>query len=301
MAIPDFQALMLPLLEHLGDGAQHPRKEIAESLADHFGLTDAEKQETVASGGTVINSRTWWALTHLYQAGLLERPARGVFVLSQEGRVALEAKPSSVNMTYLMQYPKYADFRKRKGTKKAPDASDSTKVPASPQDLLDQAVEENHAAVSTELLAKVRQMDPAVFERLVIRLLRSMGYGTSGSLEHTGKSGDAGIDGIISQDPLGLDRIYLQAKRYAADNIVQRPAVQGFVGALMGAQGDRGVFITSSSFSAGAKAEADKVNARLELIDGERLAQLLVGYGVGVQPDTVVTLHRIDEDFFEAL
>jgi restriction system protein len=128
-----------------------------------------------------------------------------------------------------------------------------------------------------------------------------VGYGRSGGVVHSGRSGDAGIDGIISQDPLGLDRIYLQAKRYAPDQSVQRPAIQGFVGALMGAQGDRGVFITTSSFSSGARTEADRVNARIELIDGLRPAELMLRHGVGVQAETTVTLHRLDEDFFESL
>jgi len=170
----------------------------------------------------------------------------------------------------------------------------------SPQDLVSRALLENQAAVEGELLTRALALDPTDFEKLVIRLLEAMGYGRLGTIDHSGKSGDGGIDGIISQDPLGLDRIYLQAKRYT-DKPVDRPFIQGFVGALMGAQGDRGVFLTTSNFTAGARAEAERVNARIVLIDGRRLAELMVRHGVGVQAETVVTLHQVDEDFFETL
>ena len=145
-------------------------------------------------------------------------------------------------------------------------------------------------------------LDPKGFELLVLRLLNAMGYGRNGGLvEHSGRSGDGGIDGIISQDPLGLDRIYLQAKRYAPDQTVSRPTIQGFVGALIGAQGDRGVFLTTGSFTEGARVEADRVNVRIELIDGKRLADLMLRHGVGVQVQTEVTLYDLDEDFFDEL
>lgn len=160
---------------------------------------------------------------------------------------------------------------------------------------------ENRAVVQNELLERALAVSPTEFERLVLHLLESMGYGKSGNLTPTAATGDAGIDGIISQDPLGLDRIYVQAKRYDIERVIHRPTIQAFVGALMGAQGDRGVFITTSSFSQGAKDEAEKVNARIELIDGSRLAQLMLRHGVGVQPESIVTLYQLDEDFFEGL
>jgi restriction system protein len=174
-------------------------------------------------------------------------------------------------------------------------------TPEAPEELIQRAVDENRAAVESEILDKALAVDPATFERLVLRLLEAMGYGKSGRTEHSGKPGDGGIDGIISQDPLGLDRVYMQAKRYARDNVVQRPAIQGFIGALFGAQGDRGVFITTSSFTAGARHEAERVNARIVLIDGDRLAELMVRHGVGVQAESTAVLHRIDEDFFDSL
>ena len=217
----------------------------------------------------------------------------------------LASHPDRVDMSVLRQFPSYVEYRQRSTPEKGADSTaavvPSPVEPASPEDLLAQAVAENRAAVEGELLTRALSLSPTEFERLVVRLLERMGYGRSGAVEHSGRPGDAGIDGIISQDPLGLDRIYVQAKRYATDQVVHRPTIQGFVGALMGAQGDRGVFITTSSFSAGARTEADRVNARIELIDGTRLGQLMVRHGVGVQPETVVTLHQVDEDFFEAL
>lgn len=208
-------------------------------------------------------------------------------------------------MRVLNGFESYREFRSRSTQRDTAGGAPLTAEPdvdaASPQDLLGQAVTENRAAVEGELLKRALALSPAEFERLVVRLLEQMGYGRFGGVEHSGRSGDAGIDGIISQDPLGLDRIYLQAKRYAPDQSVQRPAIQGFVGALMGAQGDRGVFITTSTFSAGARTEAERVNARIELIDGLRLAELMLRHGVGVQAETTVTLHQLDEDFFESL
>jgi len=176
-----------------------------------------------------------------------------------------------------------------------------TIVEATPNDLIEQAVSTNRAAVEGEVLTKALALSPTGFEDLVIRLLERMGYGRAGSVERTSATGDAGVDGIISQDPLGLDRIYVQAKRYAEERSIDRPRIHEFAGALLGRQGDRGVFITTSKFSPGARAEAERINARIELIDGTRLAGLLVTYGVGVQAEQSVTLYRLDEDFFESL
>jgi restriction system protein len=304
--IPDFQSMMRPLLEELSDGSTRRTRELVQALSDRFGLTEEEREALLPSGSQRrMDNRVAWAISHLFQAGLLERPARGHVAISAVGREVLVAHPDRVDMSVLRGFESYREFRSRSTTRPDAPEEELTAEPAvdaaSPQDLLAQAVAENRAAVEGELLKRALALSPTEFERLVVRLLEQMGYGRSGVVEHSGRSGDAGIDGIISQDPLGLDRIYLQAKRYAPDQSVQRPAIQGFVGALMGAQGDRGVFITTSSFSAGARTEADRVNARIELIDGARLAQLMVRHGVGVQPELTVTLHQLDEDFFESL
>lgn len=238
------------------------------------------------------------------QAGLLDRPTRGHVQVTDTGRQVLKAHPERVDMAVLREFPSYIAFRERTKAKQPVDATakrpSGDDVQVSPEDLIDAALAENRAAVEGEILKKALTLSPTGFEDLVIRLLEAMGYGRAGAVERTSASGDAGIDGIISQDPLGLDRIYVQAKRYAVDQTIGRPKIHEFAGALLGKQGDRGVYITTSSFSRGAREEAERINARIELIDGARLAELLVRYRVGVQAVQTVELLRLDEDFLMA-
>lgn len=303
--IPDFQTCMRPALAHLADGGMHRSREVKEALADEFGLAESERAELLPSGRQrVIDNRVGWALTFLSQAGLIERPSRGVVCINDSGRKALDANPSRIDMKVLEQYPSYLEFRQRTRDAKPPSTmgtGDHAAVGVSPEDLIATAVAENRAALEGELLKRALALDPQGFELLVLRLLSAMGYGKSGTVEHSGHSGDGGIDGIISQDPLGLDRIYLQAKQYAIDRTVGRPTLQAFAGALMSAQGDRGVFLTTASFTREAIEEARRVNLRIELIDGKRLAELMLRHGVGVQSKTSVTLYDVDEDFFDEL
>jgi restriction system protein len=304
MTIPDFQTVMRPSLELLADGATRRARDVVGAIAERFELTDDEREQLLPSGRQrVIDNRVGWALTYLFQAGLTERPQRAHVRITDLGRQALTDHPDRIDMKVLEQFPAYVDFRDRTRNRETTAEADVPTVDsaATPQDLLDQAVKENRAVVESELLQRALALPPIGFEDLVMKLLAAMGYGQSGRVERTSAAGDAGIDGIISQDPLGLDRIYVQAKRYTEDRVIHRPTIQGFVGALMSAQGDRGVFITTSSFSAGARTEAERVNARIELIDGSRLANLMLRHGVGVQPESVVTLYQIDEDFFEDL
>lgn len=206
-------------------------------------------------------------------------------------------------MKVLEAFPSYLEFKDRKSAKTAVANAQPAlaAVDQTPEDLLGAAIAENRAVVEGEVLDMALALSPTGFEDLVIRLLEGMGYGRAGAVERTSASGDAGVDGIISQDPLGLDRIYVQAKRYAVDRTIDRPQIHGFAGTLLGKQGDRGVFITTSSFSRGAREEAERINARIELIDGSRLSELLVAYGVDVQVQQTVSLYRLDEDFFETL
>lgn len=302
--IPDFQTLMRPVLALLADGSVRRSRDVKDAMADEFGLTEAERSELLPSGRQrTIDNRVGWSLTYLSQAGLVARPNRGHVVITDDGRAALTANPDRVDMKTLEAYPAYLDFRDRTREKTAsvvPPAQDGP-VEATPSDLVEQALSTNRAAVEGDVLQAALALSPTGFEDLVIRLLERMGYGKAGSVERTSASGDAGVDGIISQDPLGLDRIYVQAKRYAEDRTIDRPRIHEFAGALLGKQGDRGVFITTSRFSSGAIQEAERINARIELIDGRRLAELLVAYGVGVQVDQTVTLYRLDEDFFDGL
>ena len=313
--IPDFQTLMRPVLEHLSDGQTRRSRDIKDAMADQFGLSEAERAEMLPSGRQrTMDNRVAWALTYLSQAGLVERPSRGHVVINAEGQAALKANLTRIDMKVLESYPSYLEFRDRtrEASSKEQAPGESLILPsveehptATPSDLLEQARSTNRAAVEGDVLKAALALSPTAFEDLVIHLLGAMGYGRGdgrmGQLERTSSSGDAGVDGIISQDPLGLDRIYVQAKRYAEDRPIDRPKIHEFAGALLGKQGDRGVYITTSRFTEGARLEADRINARIELIDGRRLAQLLVTHGVGVQAEQDVTLYRLDEDFFETL
>lgn len=311
MTIPDYQTVMRPALALLADREVHRSREIKNAMADHFDLSDSERAEVLPSGRQrTVDSRVGWALTYLVQSGLVERPARGQAQITELGLSTLARYPDRIDSTILEQFPKFQEFRDRSREPKvgAPIESPVTSLPtgsessdATPNDLIESAVSINRAAIEAEVLAEALRVSPTSFEELVIRLLEKMGYGRAGTVERTSASGDAGIDGIISQDPLGLDRIYVQAKRYAQDRTVDRPRIHEFAGALLGKQGDRGVFITTARFTSGAELEAERINARIELIDGKRLAQLLVQYGVGVQAEQTATLFRIDDDFFDSL
>jgi len=312
MGIPDYETVMRPVLALLADGRTWRYGDVIEAISEQFGLTEEERSQVLPSGRQrVINSKVGWAMTYLAQAGLVERPARAQSRITDAGQQVLAANPDHVDRKVLEAFPSFQAFLSRSrdttdepmATRVAAPRAAATGVQstATPQDLIDAATRENVAAVEGEVLTRALALSPRAFELLVVRLLEAMGYGRLGTIEHSGQPGDRGIDGIISQDPLGLDRIYLQAKRYGPDSSVSRPDVQKFVGALMGAQGDRGVFITTSTFTPGAVEEAVRVNARIELIDGRRLARLMVRHGVGVQAGPPVVLYGLDEDFFESL
>lgn len=311
MAIPDYQTFMRPVLEYLADGQVHRFRDLVEAMADRFDLSAAERAELLPSGAQKkVNNRVGWAATYLSQAGLIERPGRGLLRISARGAEALYRYPDRIDVSVLEQYPDFIEFRERRRERgsdparrssRHSDLGESDGDDETPNDLLDRAVSINRAAVESEVLGAALKLSPTGFEELVVRLLERMGYGRLGSVERTSASGDAGVDGIISQDPLGLDRIYVQAKRYAEDRPVDRPRIHEFAGALLGKQGDRGVYITTSRFTDGAREQAERINARIELIDGARLAELLVQYGVGVQPEQTATLYKLDEDFFESI
>lgn len=312
MTIPDFQSLMRPVLAALADGEVRRSRHVKDAMVEQFELSAEERAQMLPSGRQrTMDNRVGWATTYLSQAGLIERPQRGQLRISPAGREALRRFPERIDMKVLETYPEYLAFRDRTriSTSDEPSAiTPITSVPetpeldrATPSELIERARRTNRAAVEGEVLKKALTLSPTGFEDLVIRLLEAMGYGRAGSVERTSATGDAGVDGIISQDPLGLDRIYVQAKRYAEDRPIDRPRIHEFAGALLGKQGDRGVFITTSRFTQGAHDEADRINARIELIDGAKLAQLLVVYGVGVQTEETVVLYGLDEDFFESL
>lgn len=254
----------------------------------------------------MIESRAQWAVTYLVQAGAVMRPRRGFAEVTERGRDLLAMNQDRITTRILDRFPEFVEFRQR--TRKARRASSSastTSIEAAevpPSELVEQAEQVANAAVQAEILQRVYTQPPEFLERLVLKLLVAMGYGEriDGAAEHQGRSGDEGIDGVVRQDPLGLDVVYIQAKRYAPDRTVRRPDIQAFVGALSGAHASRGVFITTSRFSSEAREYAERVGVRVILIDGPRLSELMLRYRIGVEPDHVATLYRVDEDFFES-
>jgi restriction system protein len=300
---------MLPALEILGDDQPHRSGDVVRAVADVLKLSEADRSQTLPTGHAVYQNRAHWAISHMFQAGLIDRPSRGVVRITHAGRDALAIEPDQLDIAFLARYPSYQEFRRRKGTRTAATSNDVESVTRSdvseattPEDLMETAQRENRANVESEVLARLHTLEPGAFERLVLNVLSAMGYGgRTGAVEHTGRSGDGGIDGIIRQDPLGLDRVYLQAKRYAADNSVGRPTLQAFVGALHGQQADRGVLITTSTFSRDAAEYVRLLRERIVLLDGQDLAKLMVLHNVGVQEQSAYVLKRMDEDYFESV
>lgn len=311
MALPTYEAMMRPTLEVLAEhGPQHFRQ-LAELVADGMQLAEEDRAATVESGQAVYVSRVGWAVTYMVQAGTIRRPQRGVAEITERGRQLLAAVAGPISNNNLDQFDEFQAFRKRsrrttkaavgdlRRTQDAP--AEPTDPDRTPEEVITATVATVNGALTGDLLERVMQLTPVAFETLVLRLLGAMKYGTSGQIESTAASGDAGIDGVISQDPLGLDRIYVQAKRYDRDRTIGRPTMQAFVGALQGQQADRGVFMTTCHFTSDALTYADRVGVRVIPIDGEELARLMLKHGVGVQPGYIATLMKLDEDFFEAL
>ena len=295
--------MMAPVLSALADGGDHSLAELRTVLAERLGLTEEDLQAKIPSGTPLFANRLHWAVTYMYQAGLLSRPKRGVVRITGRGRKVAAAHPDRVDVGVLSEFPEFIEFKSRSH---APRQSSQTGQPelakseTTPREAVSTAVDEANAAVAAEVLDRVRQREPAFLERLVLAVLTAMGYGgAAGAAEHLGKSGDEGLDGVIRQDPLGLDRIYVQAKRYGASRAVGRPEIQEFVGALHGAQADRGIFITTSRFTPEATTYADRVAARVVLIDGAALSALMVRHNIGVQDQQRYVIKRVDEDFFE--
>ena len=275
--------------------------ELYEIVPRRCGLSDDDLRETVPSGEPRYKNRISWMATYLTQARCIERPKRATYAITDRGRSMID-QGGLITQERLSQFPEFRQFLSRSSTKAAHEipeqASDGLQLDESPLEAIEQATSQIRDALEADLLDRLRAVDPYAFERLVIQVLGAMGYGKDGTLETTKASGDGGIDGVISQDPLGLDRIYVQAKRYA-DASVQPKDIQAFMGALSTSHGDRGVFITTSSFTKAAIETVGKSTFRVELIDGPRLAKLMVDAGVGVQPVHVDPVYRLDEDFFE--
>lgn len=300
MAIPDYQTIMLPLLRFAKDEKEHSLREITEILSNEFNLSQEEREELLASGQKpIFYDRVGWARTYLGQAKLLESPKRGVFKITKRGINFLNQNPQTVNDKTLQQFSEFRDFLGRKSKKSEKIIVENNNQNLNtPEESLETAYQTIRNALATEILDKVKSCSPSFFERLVVELLVAMGYG--GTLQDAGraigKSGDGGIDGIIKEDRLGLDVVYLQAKRWEGN--VSRPEIQKFAGALLGNQARKGVFITTSDFTKEAKDYVKTISSNIILITGEELAELMIDYNVGVSVATTYEIKKIDSDYF---
>lgn len=308
MPVPGYQEFMLPLLKLAADGHEHTFADAMEKLAEQFGITEQDKAVILPSGTqTQFYNRVTWASTYLAKSLLLAKSGRGRFRIAPRGMEVLAKKPPRIDNRFLEQFPEYVAFKNKKNAKsesllpKAATPDHADEPITTPVERLDAAYAELREALADDLLQRVRSATPKGFERLVVRLLVSMGYG-GGRLEHaevTGKSGDEGIDGVIREDRLGLDMVYVQAKKW--ENTVGPGEIDKFVGSLMRKKANKGVFITSGTFSDGAERAAKEAAVRVRLVDGDELAELMIDFNVGVANAETYAIKKIDSDFFDDL
>jgi restriction system protein len=298
MAVPDFQSLMLPLLKSVSDGREHSIQEIRDHLANEFALTEEDLNQLIPSGvQTVFINRVSWARTYLAKAGLLEITRRSHVRITERGKEVLKQNPPRIDIKFLRQFPEFLEFMEKES-----DETQGSNIieeeKRTPEEILQEAYKEIRNNLAQELLTQVKNSSPAFFERLVVELLVKMGYGGSHSeaARAVGKTGDEGIDGIIDEDKLGLDSIYIQAKRW--ENVVGRPEIQKFVGALVGKRAKKGIFITTSKFTNDAIDFVSTIDTKVVLIDGKRLAELMIDYDVGVATVSNFQIKRVDFDYF---
>ena len=306
MAIPDYQSLMLPVLVASSKGEVRIGQ-VVEELADQLRLTLEERNELLPSGKqTVFSNRVHWAKSYLSKAHLVEITRRGHFRITPRGREVIETQPSHIDNKLLMQFEEFRQFRERSSEIAEPD--EQTVIPASvnqkqtPDEAMRTAHQEIETALGQDLLDRIRKASPDFFERLIVNLLLSMGYGGSTNRDvgrTLGRSGDDGVDGVIDQDALGLDRVYIQAKRYAAGNSIGAGAIRDFFGSLDRHKATKGIFVTTSTFSPSARETAEFLSKRIVLIDGEQLARLMIRHNVGCRIEDTLHLKKIDEEFFE--
>ncbi len=300
MPIPDFQSIMQPLLDAHRDGEEHINRELVVSLADHFDLAEDERREMLPSGrAKLFDNRVGWAKTHMTKAGLLFSPRRAISIITDRGRAVLRDHPERIDLPILDQFEEHRKFRNRRGTPKAREQpGEEVAETQTPEELLENAYQEVRQQIEEELLSQIMASSPDFLEQVVVDLVVRMGYGGSrkDAGEALGRSGDEGIDGIIKEDPLGLDIIYLQAKRW--DGTVGRPEIQKFAGALQGQRARKGIFITTSSFSSSAVDYVSRIETKIILIDGSRLTKLMYDHGIGVATAANYEVKRIDSDYF---
>jgi restriction system protein len=306
MAVPDYQSVMLPLLQFAAKkGDEISTSEAVEALAKELGLTEDDLKEMLPSGiqSTFVN-RVGWASTYMKKAGLLEATRRGFYQITDRGRDLLKKQPKTINVKLLKQYQEFLEFQQLKGTRigdKVTESKGASDVStATPSEELESAYENLRDELADELLGKLKKISPAFFERVVVELLVKMGYGGSraDAGKAIGRSGDGGIDGIIKEDKLGLDVVYIQAKRWD-NNPVGRPDVMQFAGALQAQRANKGIFITTSRFTDDARSYVSQIGSKIVLIDGEQLTSLMIEHDVGVSTVSLYPVKKVDSDYFE--
>lgn len=299
MPVPDFQSMMLPLLKLAADGDVHNIRDAVDKLANSFSLSNEEISSLLPSGSPVFYNRVGWARTHLKKAGLIEDPRRSYFQITERGRDVLNENPDRIDMRYLRRYPEYVEFCASRETDQA-EISVQVLEELTPEEALENAYQRIRKDLSEELLEYVLGSSPGFFEKLVVELLVKMGYGGSqrNAARAVGQRGDEGIDGIIDEDRLGLDTIYVQAKKWKRDSSVGRPEIQRFVGALQGRHAKKGIFISTTRFSDDARKFTRTIDTKVVLIDGSQLTDLMIDYGVGVTTRTSYEIKSLDTDYF---
>lgn len=299
MAIPDYQSIMFPFLKFIGDKEEHSFRETVDGLAKEFQLTEDEQKELLPSGQQeIFSNRVGWARTYLKKSGLVDSTRRGCFKITDKGTAVLIQKPEKIDVQFLEQFQEFRDFRALRHKKDEAEIEPKEVTESTPEEALETAYQRLRDDLAIELLQQIKTSSPSLFEKLVVELLVKMGYGGSrhDAGKAIGKTGDEGIDGIIKEDRLGLDIIYIQAKRW--DNTVGRPEVQKFAGALEGQRARKGIMITTSTFSQDAHDYVSRINSKIVLIDGKRLAQLMIDNNLGVNPLATYDIKRIDSDYF---
>jgi restriction system protein len=303
MAIPDYETVMLPLMQFASDGKEHSIDELTKHLSDLFKLSPEEREQRIPSGqSTYIKNRTGWARTYLKKAGLLSSPKRGAVQITDRGREVLAQKPERINRALLEQFSEFREFQQ----KTAPQVNIEVNSPVAPdtetpEETIERSYTELRSQLADELLEQIKSCSSDFFDRLVVDVIVAMGYGGShrDAAKATQRSNDGGIDGIIKQDRLGLDTIYIQAKKWDESRPIHRPEIQKFAGALQGVRARKGIFITTSSFSEGAREYVATIDSKIVLIDGTELAQLMIDHGIGVTPHQTYEIKRLDSDYFE--
>lgn len=302
MPIPDFQTIMLPLLTFASDSKEHRFRDAVEHLAGYFDLNEEERLDLLPSGRyPTFDNRVGWANTYMKKAGLIEGSRRGYLRITTRGLSVLEEQPSEINSKFLQRFQGFVAFRERSGglVKSPLPTGTEDETEQTPIEAIESAYETVRNNLATELLVQIKSCSPGFFESLVVEVLVKMGYGgtrkDAGAV--LGKSGDEGIDGVINEDRLGLDKIYIQAKRW--EGTMSRPEIQKFVGALLGKQARKGIFITTSDFSKQARDYASAVESSIVLMDGEMLAGLMIDHDVGTTVESLYEVKRIDSDYFD--